>query len=240
MNFSEKKAHPELGFEVISLPGLCSFEMVYALQEELLEKRIRDEIPDQIIFCEHRPVITRGRGLQRIPGREIRQTPLARIPEGTEYLETNRGGDLTWHGPGQLVMYPVVKLGGEGAIGKVVGQDVNRYLRFLETVFIDLLKPFGIEANSKLDGSGVWIGPQKIASVGIALRRWVSYHGIALNVVNDLKPFQAFDPCGFESNVMTSLNFDSKVPKLLLTRDWRAFWEELIVRSISTHLMSKS
>jgi lipoyl(octanoyl) transferase len=237
---SLKKSKFELGFEVVSLPGLTSFEAVYALQEELLEKRIRDEIVDQIIFCEHHSVITRGRGLQRIPGRELRQTPLLAVPEGTQYVETNRGGDLTWHGPGQLVMYPVVKLGGEGDLGRFVHQDVNRYLRFLESVFIDLLKSLSIEATSKPDGSGVWIGAQKVASVGIALRRWVSYHGIALNVVNDLSAFHAFDPCGFEANVMTSLSLVERVPKRLLTQDWRVSWEELIIRSISTHLMSKS
>ena len=221
-----------MSFQVISLPGLQSFQEVFHLQEKLLDQRIRDEIPDTLIFCEHQPVITRGRGLQRVEGRIERASPLPFVPEGTESIDTNRGGDLTWHGPGQLVLYPIVKLGGDGVIGKKIGQDVNAYIRFLENIFIDILSEWGIEASSKPGGSGVWIGPKKVASVGIALRRWVSYHGIALNVVNDLSPFQLFDPCGFEASVMTRL-IDLHLPSPgFFQADWRIGWESLIVKAI--------
>ena len=226
-------------YQIISLPGLTSFKEVEAIQQELLSQRIRDEIPDSLIFCEHTPVITRGRGLQRIEGREARAMPLLNISEGTDYLEISRGGDLTWHGPGQIVLYPIVKLGGDGLIGQTIGQDVNRYIRFLETIMMSLLSQFEIEAASKEGGSGVWVGPKKIASVGIALRRWTSYHGIALNVVNDLRPFLAFDPCGFNAEVMTKVELDPRVPRALLGEDWRTQWESLINLSIQRTILSK-
>jgi len=222
-------------FQVISLPGLQSFAEVFRLQEKLLAQRILDEIPDTLIFCEHAPVITRGRGLQKIEGREERAMPLALLPVGTEYVETSRGGDLTWHGPGQLVLYPIMKLGGTGEIGKKIGHDVNAYIRFLENIFIRIFEKYNIRASSKPGGSGVWIGPEKIASVGIALRKWVSYHGIALNVVNDLAPFQAFDPCGFQSNVMTRAKALSGLPEGLTGSSWRPTWEALILSELSKY-----
>jgi lipoyl(octanoyl) transferase len=227
------KKESKMSFQVISLPGLTPFQEVFSLQEKLLDQRIRDEIPDTLIFCEHTPVITRGRGLQRVDGREERAKPLALMPAGTEYIETNRGGDLTWHGPGQLVLYPIIKLGGDGELGKKIGQDVNGYIRFLENIYIDLLSKFEITATSKEGGSGVWLGERKVASVGIALRRWVSYHGIAINLVNDLFSFQAFDPCGFDANVMTRLKDHSKIPSTFFENDWRAQWEKLIVQSLT-------
>jgi lipoyl(octanoyl) transferase len=222
-----------MSFQVISLPGLQSFEEVFRLQEKLLERRIRDEIPDTLIFCEHTSVITRGRGLQRAEGRFERAKPITLIPEGTNYIDTNRGGDLTWHGPGQLVLYPIIKLGGEGKLGQLIGQDVNAYLRFLENIFIQILAHAGVSATSKEGGSGVWIGSQKVASVGIALRRWVSYHGIALNVVNDLTSFQAFDPCGFDASVMIRLQDVLGMPSQMFGDDWRARMEKLVLSQIT-------
>jgi lipoyl(octanoyl) transferase len=223
-------------FDVISVPGLSSFQDVYALQEKLLDQRILDQVPDTLIFCEHTSVITRGRGLQKVEGRDVRAMPLTLMPKDTDYVETTRGGDLTWHGPGQLVVYPIIKLGGEGVLGKAIGQDIHRYIRFLESIFIELLAESKIHASSKPDGSGVWIGPKKVASVGIALKRWVSYHGIAINVVNDLQAFQAFDPCGFEAKVMTNLKEQSEISRAVLGADWRSQWESLIERTVSRQL----
>jgi lipoyl(octanoyl) transferase len=231
-------------FEVISLPGARSFTEVRALQLELLQKRIDNEISDTLIFCEHTPVVTRGRGLQKKPGES--ESPRAKpfLPSSaSEYLEIERGGDLTYHGPGQLVLYPIVKLGGEGSIGKFVGQDVDHWIRFLENIWIDTLSKFSITATSKAGGSGVWISEspaslenksaqKKVASVGIALRRWVNYHGIALNVVNDLSPFFQFDPCGFNPEVMTNLKSQPSIPADLFNLDWRNHWEKLGIEAI--------
>ena len=221
-----------MNFEVLSLSGLRPFREVHAIQKDLLEKRIRDEVPDTLVFCEHTPVITRGRGLQAKPGREFRSVPLLYTPPGTDYEEIERGGDLTWHGPGQLVIYPILKLGGDGAIGRIIGQDVDRYIRFLENIWIDLLEEHGLKASTRAHGSGVWLSDRKLASVGIALRRWVTYHGVAMNIVNDLSPFQAFDPCGFNSEVMTKLQDQPQIPTAFLDLDWRKRWEEKIIQSL--------
>ena len=224
-------------FEVISLPGVRSFQEVYALQQSLLEKRIRDEISDTLIFCEHFSIVTRGRGLQRIHGQNKQAKALLQLPLGTDYVETTRGGDLTWHGPGQLVLYPIIKLGGDGALGQNSGQDIHAYIRFLESIIIHALKNLGLNTLSLPEkGSGVWLetdqGLKKVASVGIAIRKWVSYHGIALNIVNELLPYQNFEPCGFDSNTMTRLVDQIKLPESLFLKDWREVWEKLLIEAI--------
>jgi lipoyl(octanoyl) transferase len=225
-------------YQVISIPGPTRFREVHEQMRGLLERRIRDEIPDTLLMVEHAPVITRGRGLQWREDRSERAKPLLLVPEGTDYEEIERGGDLTWHGPGQLVVYPIVKLGGEGMLGKAMGQDVDRYIRFLENLWIDVLKPFGIEATSRVGGSGVWIGDRKAASVGIAIRRWVTYHGVAMNIVNSLGPFRAFSPCGFEPEVMTRLQDQAAIPMEWLKDDWRDRWERVFLERLDAQLLS--
>lgn len=225
-----------MSYEILSVKGLASFQKVYEMQLDLLSKRIKDEIPDTIILCEHTPVITRGRGLQYKSDRTERAKPLMRIPEGTDYHEIERGGDLTWHGPGQLVIYPIVKLGGEGPIGKLVGQDVEKWIRFQENIWIEILRGFGIEGKTKEGGSGVWLNQRKVASVGIALRRWVNFHGVAVNIVNDLTPFYSFDPCGFNPEVMTRLKDFSSIPSEFFDSDWRDRWESIYLSALKTIL----
>ncbi len=229
-------------YEIISLEGLRSFQEVYDLQLEILAKRIQDQIPDTFIVCEHLPVITRGRGLQFQEKRKEKAKPLTEIPSSTDYIEIERGGDLTWHGPGQLVVYPIVKLGGDSRIGKLIGQDIDRWIRFLENVWINILTDFQVEAHSKAGGSGVWlqtqfdgglVGEQKVMSVGIALRRWVSYHGIAVNIVNDLTPFFSFDPCGYQAEVMTRLKDLKGIPADCFTPNWRNLWEKRFFQSVN-------
>ena len=226
-----------MSVEVLSIKGLTSFQKIHEMQLDLLSKRIADEIPDTIILCEHTPVITRGRGLQFQAERSERAMTLLQMPSGTDYVEIERGGDLTWHGPGQLVIYPIVKLGGEGTIGKSVGHDVNAWVRWQENIWIEVLREFGIEAKTKAGGSGVWVTrdglAQKVASVGIALKKWVSYHGVAINVVNDLSPFYAFDPCGFNAEVMTRLQDFSEIPPEYFDQNWRNHWESAFLRSLN-------
>lgn len=216
-----------MSFEVISLPGQKSFQEVYALQKELLAKRIADEIPDTYILCEHTPTITRGRGLQfnpLDPEKKEKQKPLLMVPPGTEYVEIERGGDLTWHGPGQLVVYPIVKLR---------EHDIEKWVRSLEKSWINILNRYGIASTSKVGGSGVWIGERKIMSVGIALKKWVSYHGIAFNAVNDLSGFMSFDPCGYSAEVMTNAKNLALIPQELLGNDWRKNWEMLYLEELA-------
>jgi lipoate-protein ligase B len=187
---------------------IVPYAPAWVFQKALLEKRIRDEIPDTFLFVEHSPTITRGRGLQWTPERgEARAAPLGPISEGTEYFEIERGGDLTWHGPGQLVIYPIVKLDGSG-FGPY--HDVTGFLRKLERVVCEWLGNFGIVAESRENAAGIWVRDsagedRKIASVGIAVRKWVTYHGLALNLSNDRAGFSAIVPCGYAPEVMTNL-----------------------------------
>jgi lipoyl(octanoyl) transferase len=186
-----------------SLPGLVGYEEARQLQARLVERRAAGEIPDTVLFLEHRPVITQGRGLQFTGAERPRHAPVpANLPKEIEFVETERGGDLTYHGPGQLVVYPICKLDGTG-FGP--HHDVEGYLRKLEKALIAALSEFGLQGESRSSATGVWVGDRKIASIGIAVRKWTTFHGAALNVVNDLKPFHLISPCGFASEVMTNL-----------------------------------
>jgi lipoyl(octanoyl) transferase len=202
----------------LSLPGTVGYAEARALQLDLVTKRIRDEIPDTFVFLEHRPVITRGRGLQFTGQVRERHMPLpAALPPGIEFAESERGGDLTYHGPGQWVVYPICKLDGKG-FGP--NHDVTGFLRRLERVVIDLLADRGVKARAEADATGVWIQDRKVASMGIAVRSWVTYHGLALNCVNDLAPFSLISPCGFDAQVMTRL-----CDWVELGPRWREEWE---------------
>jgi lipoyl(octanoyl) transferase len=157
--------------EFVSLPGLTSYERAREIQKDLVEKRARDEIVDTVLFLEHSPVITRGRGLQWTGVERPRQMPMpAAMPAHFEFSESERGGDLTYHGPGQLVVYPIVRT-----------RDIAGFLRGLENLFISEFQDLGLMASAKPSATGVWVGEQKVASIGIAIRKWVTYHGIAIN-----------------------------------------------------------
>ena len=187
-----------------SLPGHTSYEAARELQLGAVSLRAEDAIPDTVLFLEHEPVITQGRGLQFTGQPRERHMPLPlRLPAGTAFAESERGGDLTWHGPGQLVIYPIFKL--DGAHGFAPARDIAGFLRRLESLLIDELAELGLLAKMRENATGVWVGERKVASLGIAVKRWVTFHGAALNCVNDLAPFHLFSPCGFSSEVMTRL-----------------------------------
>lgn len=172
----------------------CSFgpdpyERVYHQQKALVEQRIRCEIPDTLLLGEHPHVITTGRGSHM-------ENLLATA--GIPVVEIERGGDVTYHGPGQLVGYPIFQLrDGE--------RDLHRYLRQLEEVLIRVLAHVGLQGRRNPGWTGVWVGEQKIASIGVAVRKWVTYHGFALNVAPDLAYFSRIHPCGLPGSVMTSM-----------------------------------
>jgi lipoate-protein ligase B len=152
-------------------------------------------ITDWLLFPDHPPVLTVGRG-----GGEgsLRVSRAALAERGIELFEVTRGGDMTWHGPGQLVGYPIVDL-------SRVGRDLHAFLRALEAVLIEALAGWGLAADRVPGRTGVWAGEEKIASLGIAVRNWVSYHGFALNVEPDLGFFDLIHPCGLRGVRMTSL-----------------------------------
>lgn len=227
--------------EVVSLPGLTPYREAHALQLRFVEERIADARPDTLLFVEHEPVVTRGRGLQWTGIARERHVPLlAQLPPGVECVDVERGGDLTYHGPGQLVVYPIVKLDGRGAFAR---HDVEGYLRLMEQIVIEELARWGVAAQRNPAATGVWVGmerevapldltprkiapfeltPRKIASMGIAVRKWVTYHGLALNLTTDLSHFKWITPCGFSPEVMTRL-VDCEVSAEALSREvWEA------------------
>ena len=189
-----------------------------ALQEALVRRRVAArsgapggaEATDWLLYPDHPPVLTLGRGGSEQSLRVSRDSLAAR---GVEWFEVTRGGDLTWHGPGQLVGYPIVDL-------ERRGRDLHRYLRDLEEVLILALERWGIPARRVSGRTGVWAGEEKIASLGIAVRHWVGYHGFALNVSPDLGFFELIHPCGLRGIHMTSVasRLGASAPTLDRTR----------------------
>jgi len=161
----------------------------------LLEARIRDRIPDTLILVEHPPVVTLGRAKSTA---NLLHTPEELRAKGIEFFEVSRGGDATFHAPGQLVGYPIFDL-------RQHGRDVLRFCRGVEAALIGVLDAFGLDARSVPGKAGVWVGNRKIASLGVSLRRWVTFHGFALNVAVDLRGFRVIRPCGEEPEIMTSM-----------------------------------
>ena len=172
--------------------GRTDFANALALQEEIVAKKRADPShPDELLLLEHEPVYTIGRTPDRssLLGAAHLPHPLFAI---------NRGGQATYHGPGQLMGYPIIDLRG-------CGQDLHKYLRWLEQLLIDLLAEYGIAASRRESLTGVWIGDRKIASIGVGVRHWITMHGFALNVSGDLSPFNHIVPCGINNVVMSSM-----------------------------------
>jgi len=163
-----------------------------ALQEEIvLKKRDDYSVEDQLLLLEHEPVYTIG----RTPDQSS-LLDAAHLPH--PLFAINRGGQATYHGPGQLMGYPIIDLRG-------CGQDLHKYLRWLEQLLIDLLAECGIAASRRELLTGVWVGERKIASIGVGVRHWITMHGFALNVSGDLSPFNHIVPCGIRNVAMTSM-----------------------------------
>jgi len=172
--------------------GRVPFAEALALQEDLVAQKIADPAaPDTLLLLEHEPVYTIG----RTPDRSSLRDPAA-LPH--PLIVTGRGGQATYHGPGQLIGYPILDL-------RPRGQDLHRHLRALEDLLIALCAHFGVAGTRREGLTGVWVGEKKIASIGIGVRRWISLHGFALNVGGDLTPYHAITPCGIASVEMTSL-----------------------------------
>ena len=168
------------------------------LQKSLVRQRIAGEIDDTLLLVEHPPVITLGvrtRGATT----NVRVDAEALAAQGVAIHETGRGGDVTFHGPGQLVGYPIIDL-------KPDRQDVHRYVRDLEEVLIRTAADFGIDAGRITGYSGAWVGDRKLAAIGVRISRWVTSHGFALNVTTDLSGFDLIVPCGITDRGVTSLS----------------------------------
>ena len=182
--------------------GRMKFQRALALQEEIvLKKREDSSVADQLLLLEHEPVYTIGRTPDRsslsATGR-IRRGEVGAAHLPYPFFVINRGGQATYHGPGQLMGYPIIDL-------RRCGQDLHKYLRWVEQSLIDLLAKHGITAARRESLTGVWVGDRKIASIGVGVRHWITMHGFALNVCGDLSPFNHIVPCGINNVAMTSM-----------------------------------
>lgn len=209
-----------MGLNILKM-DTADYSKVWALQKEIVDGKINGETADTILILEHNPVITLGRNADR-------KNILAEKAElaGTDILEVDRGGDVTVHYPGQAVVYLIMDL-------KKSKCDLHWYLRKLEQALIDSLASYGIQSHRRDSLTGVWVGEEKIASIGIGVRNWITYHGISLNVKARLEYFSLICPCGIKGVKMTSMenvlnrNLDIKEVKNNLADFFvRAFFAE--------------
>ncbi len=196
--------------------GTVDYRVALKLQYNLLEKRIKKEIPNTLVLLQHPHTFTIGRGGSS-NNLLVEESFLKK--NNITFERIGRGGDITYHGPGQLVGYPILDLSD-------YGKDIHSYLRTLEKVLILTLKDFGIEARRIEKLTGVWVKRSKIASIGVGVRRWVTYHGFALNVNTDLSYFNLIIPCGIPKVKMTSM------------KEWLGLSEDVDMESVSRSLVS--
>jgi len=175
--------------------GVVPYTDALELQRTLHAQRVAGAIPDTLLLLEHPPVITLGKAFHP---EHLRYAREFYAQQGIELHPTDRGGDVTCHNPGQLVGYPIFDVAQHG-------RDLHKFLRDIEQAIIDALRAFGVEAHREVGYTGVWVDDAKIAAIGIKVTKWVSMHGFALNVNNDLRLFQTIVPCGIADRPVTSL-----------------------------------
>ena len=175
--------------------GLINYEKAWDLQHQLWSRRVEEEVPDLLLILEHPHVITLGRRGNRI---HLKVSPEILEAMKIPIFHVERGGDITYHGPGQLMAYPIFDL-------KDYGYRLIRYVGQLEEIILYVLKDFGIEGRRDPSNRGVWVDSDKIASIGVAIKRWVTLHGFSLNYETDLKYFDLINPCGLVGQKMTTM-----------------------------------
>ena len=181
--------------------GTIGYQAALDLQAQLVERRKQGLIPDQLLLLEHPPVITLG-VRTRSDRSHVLESEASLAAKGVGLFETGRGGDVTYHGPGQLVGYPILELQSDR-------RDVHRYVRDLEEVLIRAVDAFGVRAG-RIEGlTGIWVGDQKLAAIGVRISRWVTSHGFALNVSTSLDGFKLIVPCGIRDRGVTSLSLET-------------------------------
>lgn len=171
-----------------------SYTDALQLQHELHDKCASHDIPGALLLLEHNPVITMG---VKTHAENILVSPKILESQGIELVQIDRGGDVTYHGPGQMVGYPIFRL-------RDMGGDLHAYLRALEQSIIDVLVEYGLEGH-RHGLAGVWVGDKKVCSIGIAIRKWVTYHGFALNIAPNMHHFALINPCGLKAEQFTCL-----------------------------------
>jgi len=206
--------------------GRTGYADAWQRQEELVARRNAGEVGDTLVFTEHDPVYTLGVRKGAEQHLIWDETELAK--RGIAVFKSNRGGDITYHGPGQIVGYPIVNLAAH--------KDLHAYLRLLEQVLINTVGTFGLAAARREGLTGIWLGPRKIAAIGVAVKKWTTYHGFALNVNADLAPFSGIVPCGITDGTVTSMAAElgreldpAEVKRVLATEFW-----QLLTRFLET------
>lgn len=206
--------------------GRTKYEDALALQRQLHAARVAGQIGDLLLLTEHERVLTLGR---RADGQYLR-VPISALPErGIDLIRTERGGDVTYHGPGQLVAYPILDLHKQSL-------DVHGHVRRLEQTAILLLQRYGLAGGRRQGAPGVWVGSEKIASVGVYVSRWVTMHGLAINLSPNLADFDLIEPCGLVGTRMTSVGaLGRPVPSMAeATRDYATIFAEVFHVSLSS------
>ena len=179
----------EIAYNIIDL-GISDFKDTWNLQKKLQEKRILGEIEDQLILVEHPAVYTLGKNASK--------DHILKRKKNISVIQTDRGGNITFHGPGQLVGYPILDL-------NFYRRSITWYMRELEQLMIDVLKEYGIEGSTKKGLTGTWVKDRKIAALGVRISRWVTMHGFSLNINPDLDYYQDIIPCGIQGYGVTSM-----------------------------------
>lgn len=189
------KPLPDDWLEVVRLSSDVRYEQAYAHQIQRRDAIQRGESPDALLICEHPPTITLGRNSHE---HHLLQSRDNLTKMGIDVVEVDRGGDVTYHGPGQLVAYPILNL-------ERWKPSVSWYLRELEQVLIDVLNDFGLKGERLEKHTGVWVAGAKVAAVGVGIHKWVSYHGISINVAPNMNHWALIVPCGIPDKPVTSL-----------------------------------
>lgn len=179
---------------ILRLESPIGYEDALTLMSDLHKRRVNGEVPDTFILLEHKPVYTLG---SRGGADNLLDS------YGIEVIQTDRGGDITYHAPGQIVIYPVINI-------KELGIGIKEYINRLEEIVIRLMAHYGLKTGRNILNRGVWVGNSKIASVGVRVKRGVTLHGIAVNITSDLKPFTWINPCGLVGVSISSLKEEIK------------------------------
>ena len=182
--------------------GLTRYADAYTRQLQLVKKRFDGDIPDLLIYTEHYPVITIGARIGASKHLLWDQQELH--IRGIELERSNRGGDITYHGPGQLVVYPIINLNDRV-------KDLHLYLRDLEQVVINALRKLGLVTARRKGKTGIWVEQRKIAAIGVAVKQWLTYHGLAININYCLDPFDGIVPCGIKDSTVTSIKKELEI-----------------------------
>ena len=208
--------------------GRQHYSDAVSIQEDLLDKRINNQIPDTLVVFEHHPVITLGRISDK--NSSFRDHSFF-VDQEIPVIHTRRGGEITYHSPGQLILYPIIDL-------KNIRPDIKSYIDFLEMTIAHSLNLFGIHAGKNGNKRGVWVKDEKIAFIGVAFKKWVTFHGAAININNDVSPFSFINPCGEKDIKVTSVKkiakkeYDLEKAKKIFTENFVKDYENKFCKAI--------